>query len=386
MIIFKTILQILKRNKKNLIISIGITLLLVFFISSQLKTNYLDQSTLKIAVVTQEDNALTDSFKDYIKKNQSLVNLPNISNKTITDALQFGEVDYVVWLPHTMMNELKELQKNQLKTQTKEGSYKASWGDRVVDHYFNTYQLLQKNNPEKEANDLITMTTQVVNKTGNVVLDPTYQKKQDNMLRSITFNVIAYGLFLIIFASFTTINLTFSHDNLKIRNNLAPLSKRVFNRKVQLSILAYIGTLTFLFIVFLLIFTKAEVNLMTFLLIINALSFTTTMISLASLVTTNLKNAEAINGASNLIIIGSCFIGGVFVPSQILPNFINKLASFTPTYWFTQNNLLLGQTLKYTKQTLHQFVFHCFILLAFTCAFIVIQYLLKMEDKQKKIK
>ena len=36
---------------------------------------------------------------------------------------------------------------------------------------------------------------------------------------------------------------------------------------------------------------------------------------------------------------------GSFCFIRFLPDFISKIASFTPTYWFVQNNQLIGNTL-----------------------------------------
>ena len=60
---------------------------------------------------------------------------------------------------------------------------------------------------------------------------------------------------------------------------------------------------------------------------------------------------------------------GVFVSSDFLPDFISKIASFTPTYWFVQNNQLIGNTLSVNADFITKFWLNCLILVLFACAF-----------------
>ncbi len=101
--------------------------------------------------------------------------------------------------------------------------------------------------------------------------------------------------------------------------------------------------------------------------ILNTFLFLLPVISFSACVTSLVKNSEAIGGISNIFITGSCFIGGVFVSANFLPDIVNKIAAFTPTYWFVQNNTLISETLTYNQAFTESFWFNGFCLSCFCC-------------------
>ena len=50
----------------------------------------------------------------------------------------------------------------------------------------------------------------------------------------------------------------------------------------------------------------------------------------------------SLNGLNNVLSLGLCFLGGVFVPIEMLGEGIEKVSRFTPTYWYSRINGLLG--------------------------------------------
>ncbi len=95
------------------------------------------------------------------------------------------------------------------------------------------------------------------------------------------------------------------------------------------------------------------------------------------------ENSEAIGGISNIFITGSCFVGGVFVSANFLPDIVNKIAAFTPTYWFVQNNTLISETLTYNQAFTESFWFNGFVLVAFAAVFSMLQFILGREGSRR---
>lgn len=54
------------------------------------------------------------------------------------------------------------------------------------------------------------------------------------------------------------------------------------------------------------------------------------------------KGQEALSGLANIVSLGLCFLGGVFVPINFLGEGIKNVSKFLPTYWYEVNNNLLG--------------------------------------------
>lgn len=54
------------------------------------------------------------------------------------------------------------------------------------------------------------------------------------------------------------------------------------------------------------------------------------------------KNAASLNGINNIISLGLCFLGGIFVPIEMLGSKVLTIAKFVPTYWYATINGILG--------------------------------------------
>lgn len=69
-------------------------------------------------------------------------------------------------------------------------------------------------------------------------------------------------------------------------------------------------------------------------------------------------NQDVINGLVNVLSIGLCFLGGVFVPYEFFGEAVLKVAKFVPTYWYSVNNMSIGamteMTSKFAKEIFWQ--------------------------------
>ena len=199
-----------------------------------------------------------------------------------------------------------------------------------------------------------------------------------------TFNLLSYGLFLSIFSGFGVINLTFNRQEISKRNQSAPLPKRMLQRKILLSLISYSLLLTFGFLLLMvLLVIRTSWDTAALYHILNTFLFLLPVISFSACVTSLVKNSEAIGGISNIFITGSCFIGGVFVSANFLPDIVNKIAAFTPTYWFVQNNTLISETLTYNQRFNESFWFNGFVLVTFAAVFSMIQFILGREKSRR---
>lgn len=64
-------------------------------------------------------------------------------------------------------------------------------------------------------------------------------------------------------------------------------------------------------------------------------------VAISSTVGIFVKGDDALNGASNLISMGMAFLCGVFVPGELLPDYVHKVAEFLPVSWYMKNVKLL---------------------------------------------
>ena len=76
--------------------------------------------------------------------------------------------------------------------------------------------------------------------------------------------------------------------------------------------------------------------------ILNSLAFLLVAASIAFLVGNLAKSDVAISALTNVIGLGMCFLGGVFVPPDMLSEGVQKFSRFLPSWWYVRNVNLLG--------------------------------------------
>ena len=66
-------------------------------------------------------------------------------------------------------------------------------------------------------------------------------------------------------------------------------------------------------------------------------------LSLAFLVGSLVKSSNALNGITNLLGLGMCFLCGVFVDMDLLSSGVRRAAQFLPVYWYENVNIILTE-------------------------------------------
>ena len=54
------------------------------------------------------------------------------------------------------------------------------------------------------------------------------------------------------------------------------------------------------------------------------------------------RTDAAVNGMANVLSLGFCFLGGIFVPLEMLTGVVRRIGQFFPTYWYAQNISILS--------------------------------------------
>ncbi|MGO3912432.1 ABC transporter permease [Enterococcus viikkiensis] len=377
---YKAILQILKKNKGSLLLGVIIMAIITLFYAGQLTRDAEELTKVKLAILSEDDSNLEKNFVTYLAKQHTLVDLQGTSKKSLDDALYFDEVQYILEIPKDFSAKLSKGETVSLASKTRPATFSQSLVDTTVNNYLNTYLTYQKQLPSLSQQELLEKTMTTLNKDGEVQFDSTYHKKKKQNVTGQIYNLLAYGMFMSIFSGYAAVNLAFNRKEIRERNSCSPISRRKLARKISLGNLSYAIVCWLIFLVFVQFVTRGGFDHVHGYFVLNTVAFFIAIISFSIMITSVLQNEDAIAGINNIFIMGSCFIAGVFVPSQFLPDVVNKIAAFTPTYWFVQNNDLIGQTVAFNQTFLTKFLFQSGVLLAFAAAFWVI-HLITMREK-----
>ncbi|MCD5001867.1 ABC transporter permease [Enterococcus saccharolyticus] len=375
MTIYKTVLKLLQTNKTPLLIGVAITAFITLTQSGNIREEQSTAQNTKVAILSDDNSTVVQGLEDHLAEEQQLVTLSDTSDEAIDDALYFGEVAYILIIPATFTEQLEAGEMPKLTAKTRPDTFSKVLVDSTINQFLNTYLLYQDAQPSLSQAELVTQTTETFQNKQQFQLDAAYNQKNNQTIAASFINLLAYGLFSTIFSAYALVNGAFNRIPIKFRNNCSPISRRKLNRRISLANLSYAILVTLMFSVFVLYFSKITDMQVLSLFILNILTFFLTMVTFSTMITNLIKSADTISGINNVFILGSCFISGVFVPSEILPDIVNKIAAFTPTYWFVQNNHLIAQQTMYTRSFYNTLGLNLFILIAFALAFMIIQFI-----------
>lgn len=117
--------------------------------------------------------------------------------------------------------------------------------------------------------------------------------------------------------------------------------------------------------------------------IINSFIFTICAVTIAFLIGNVMKNKDAINGIVNVIALGSSFLCGAFVPAEILPDTVLKIAHILPSYWYINTNELVKTIEEFNFETLKPIIINMGVIIGFSVLFVIITNI--VSNKKRKI-
>lgn len=387
MSVFKTFYYILRENKISILLGFAISIGISFMYAGNLNSNEssFEATESKIAIFNKDDSPEAAALVDYLKNTMDYVAFKG-NQEAIDDALYFEELNYVLEIPEGFGTALQAENSNEkLAVQVKAGSFNQVYVDNIINHYLSTYQFYTTAFPQKTADEINQLTIDNVKEKGQINFDKNFNQLEKNQGTAGVFSVISYGLFMTIFSGISIVNLAFNRDEIRRRNSCSPISKKRFSRQLMTSSLLFSGAVWAAFIAYTLVYTRIGFNSHTLYFVLNSLVFLAAVIAFSIFITGLIKSPELVGAVNNTFILGSSFIGGVFVPSEILPDVVNKVASFTPTYWFVRNNELIGSSLKLDGTFLTDFYFNSFVLLVFALIFFLLAMLTKKERGGLKV-
>ena len=381
--VFKTFFKIIKKNKMSfilaLIINLGITF--AYVVSNQTEGgNHFKAEKSKIAVINEDKGLISHQLEEYLNKQATIVTI-NPSEKGQQDALFFKDVLYILTIPADFSKKLASGKSPELATKSVPNSQADFQTSALINQYINKVVFYQNNFPEKSEKEILTMVDDNLATKADITFEANEAKNDTKEITARIFNLLSYGLFMTILSSIGLVSLSMNQKDIKDRNNCSPLSERKRSYYFSFAVFVFSIISWSMFVAISLKLSKSSFgNPMIQLMLLNSLVFLLTMVTLAIVVSYFITSNEMIAGLNNILVLGTCFVSGAFVPQELLSEPVLKIASFFPTYWFVANNNLLANLDIYTTKTLKEFYFNLLILLLFSFVFLLINFIVRKES------
>ena len=381
MIIFKTFLKVLKKSIAPIIMYTSFLILFGGFNmqTSDNQINFEQEKPDILIINNDEEKGITKGLLDYIKENSNIKEIEN-NNEKINDALFYRDVNYIIYIPNQFREDFLNDKNPKIEIKST-GDYQASLAEMILERYINTANIY-KNSFENEE-EIIEKTKETISK--NVEVEKITKLDTDNLTKAtFYYNFASYSLLAGCVYVICLILSSFKEEKINKRTIISSMNYKKYNIKLLISngLFAVILWIFYIILSVVLIgnimFSKHGLIYM-----INSFIFTLCALSIAFLIGNTVKNKNAINGIVNVVALGSSFLCGAFVPAEMLPDSVLKIAHILPTYWYIQTNEVIKTLEEINFESIRPLILNMGIILIFTIIFIVITNII--SSKKRKI-
>lgn len=381
MTVFKGYMKIIGQNRMLILLYVAIFFgctILFQSTAGKSETSY-QAEKLNIGIVDEDGGSLAESLTEYLGNLHHLIPIENDVSE-IQEKLYYREVDYVVRIPKNFYKKCIEGDEKLSVTKIPD-TYSGSYVDQQINSFLNNARTYQASGfTEAESASALEKTQSVKVTFSND------EKSIEDAPYVYYFRYMPY-LFLALFGFVMgNILIVFQNPNLKKRMAASPVSGRRQSLEGILCMSLEGLTLWIFVIVIGILFYGRDFytseNFVYYLL--NSVSMLFVDIALAYLMGTIAPNRDALTGIANIISLGMCFLGGVFVPLEFMGSHVKAVSHFLPIYWYEKANDLLANFAHMTVSIREQFFKAVIIQLVFVGAFICLTLVIEKYKRVEK--
>ena len=381
MTVFKGYMKIIGQNKMLILLYVAIFFgCTILFQSTAGKTETSYQAEkLNIGIIDEDGGSLAESLTEYLGNLHHLIPIENDVSE-IQEKLYYREVDYVVRIPKNFYKKCIEGDEKLSVTKIPD-TYSGSYVDQQINSFLNNARTYQASGfTEAESASALEKAQSVK------VMFSNDEKSAEDAPYVYYFRYMPY-LFLALFGFVMgNILIVFQNPNLKKRMAASPVSGRRQSLEGILCLsLAGLTLWIFVIVIGILFYGRdfyTSENFVYYLL--NSASMPFVDIALAYLMGTIAPNRDALTGIANIISLGMCFLGGVFVPLEFMGSHVKAVSHFLPVYWYEKANDLLANFAHMTVSVREQFFKAVIIQLVFVGAFICLTLVIEKYKRVEK--
>lgn len=343
--VFKIYFKLLKHYKGVIIlyfaIFITVALIMTGNLSADSKKGFKEEK-LDIAIIDQDKETLGTALKTYFGGNHNLVDM-EYEESAILNELYWRQLDYVLVIPKGFEADLLKGNRKgmELKCMRVPGYFEASYFESELTLYTSklTGLLAAGYSIEKAEKELLDLQAEKTE-----ISFAAFVNENQNDACTVFFTYAPYLFITLGMNGVGIILLRFNAKEVKDRMECSATSMKSRIAGITGGILAFGAIMLAVVLIIAGVLSKGSIytdvrfpffmlNLVSMLVLGLSLGFLTGMVA---------KNSEEVSGMVNIVSLGLCFLGGVFVPQEFFSDTIIKVAKFFPTYWYVATNEIIG--------------------------------------------
>ncbi|WP_276907605.1 ABC transporter permease [Peptoniphilus duerdenii] len=354
--VFKNYFKITWAHKTSIILYTIIFIVLMSFFTKTTNESSYKSVDVNIYLEDNADTQLSRALYDYLDKNTNIVKM---DKDLVEDKLFYNFISAAIEIPKDFDTTREALYKS-----APDDSY-ATNVENKINIYLSQVDAYEKagfteDEAIKNTDDDLDKKVEVNIKSGGAGV-----KKDTSRYY---FNFLNYVLLSQIILIVSTIVKVYKAKPILMRNIVSPLPKTRINLEMMfghivVGLAAWILYMALFVIMYRYDFSKTHINLM----MLNSFVFTISVVSMAVMIASVIKDFNAIQGVMNVVGLGSSFLCGAFVPQEILGKTALTIGKIFPSYYFIKNNEILAE-----DPSLSTIIPNMMIVLGFAAAFIIV--------------
>ena len=359
--VFKNYFKIAWAHKTAILAYTVIFIILMSLVTKTTKEDSYKAVDVDIYLKDSANTALSKGLSDFLKAN---TRVKEMDESLVEDKLFYEVISAALEIPGDF-------------DETREVLYKAAPNDiyaMSVKEKVNIYlsQVAAYEAAGFSEEDAIKYTEEDLSKTFDVAIkEGSVNAKNDGS--HYYFNFLNYLLLAQVILIVSTIVRVYKRKPVLMRNIVSPLPRTKINLQMMLGHIVTGLLLWFIYMVLFVIMYKYKFNMKHVnLMMLNSFVFMISVVTMAVMISSLIKDENAVQGVMNVVSLGSSFLCGAFVPQEMLGDTALTLGRVFPGFYYIKNNNMLME-----KPELSTIVPNVLIMLGFAIVFIIISVVAK---------
>lgn len=363
------------------IIFIGLS---IFFSSSgatQMEDSF-ELSKVRVSVINEDNTPLANGLQNYINEISRPVEIEK-NEESIKDALFFRQTEFILIIPNGFQDSFGTPYQQKITTMSVPDSTSSEYAKTIIDSYLNTARLYISAYPKTPIEEINERVISDISKEVDVsFFDRVFDNGNGMSNLNTYFNFLSYVLIAMLISMVGRIMLIFNKKEIKMRNYCAPVSTKNYNLQLIFGNLSLAFVVWVIFVVLgFIINTGTFSQTGSLLFVVNSFVLTVLCLSISFLVS-SFATKNSIDPIGNCLSLGLSFLGGSFVPQELLSESLKTIGIFNPIFWYVRVNDTIGNLTSITQATLQPIIHGILVQLAISVALLAIALVI---IKQKRL-